>query len=176
MAVVADVDKIKGCISTNPRTTETFKRLVTDDEKREPPLPIHKLDLHPKKVMLCIWWDWKVILYYEFLPTGETIYSEKYCSQLERLKTTYFNGDPSKLLDFDWDVSPHAPFSSDIAPSDYHLFRSLQNFLNGKRLTSLEESRLNMEEFLNQKIPLFWRNGIYKLPEKWQYVVANNGV
>ena len=31
--------------------------------------------LHPKKVMLCIWWDWKGILYYELLPENQTINS-----------------------------------------------------------------------------------------------------
>jgi len=33
-----------------------------------------------------------------------------------------------KLLQFDWDVLPHPPYSLDIA-SDFHLFRSLQNSL-----------------------------------------------
>jgi len=50
----------------------------------EPSLAIPKADLHPKKVMLCVWWDWKEILYYELLPNNETINSEKYCSQLDK--------------------------------------------------------------------------------------------
>ena len=37
-----------------------------------------------------------------------------------------------KLLELDWEVMPHLPHSPDLAPSDYCLFRSLQNHLNGK--------------------------------------------
>ena len=36
--------------------------------------------------MLCIWWDWKGVFYYELLPENETIDSNKYCSQLHQLK------------------------------------------------------------------------------------------
>jgi len=36
--------------------------------------------------MLCVWWDWKGILYYELLSNNETINSKKYCSQLDELK------------------------------------------------------------------------------------------
>ena len=32
-----------------------------------------------------------------------------------------------KLLELGWEMTPHPPYSSDHAPSDYHLFRSLQN-------------------------------------------------
>jgi len=51
------------------------------------PLATPKAGLHPKKVMLCVWWDWKGILYYEFLPNNKVINSEKSCSQLDELKT-----------------------------------------------------------------------------------------
>ena len=36
--------------------------------------------------MLCIWWDQKGVLYYELLKPGETIYGERYRTQLIYLK------------------------------------------------------------------------------------------
>ena len=55
--------------------------------KRNEPLPTRpKASLHPKKVMLCKWWDWKGVLYYELLPENQMINSNKYCSQLDQLK------------------------------------------------------------------------------------------
>jgi len=52
-------------------------------KRNEPPLTTPKAGLHSKKVMLCVWWDWKGILYYELLSNNETINLEKYCSQLD---------------------------------------------------------------------------------------------
>ena len=48
--------------------------------------PHQRPGLHPKKVMLCIWWGQKGALYYELLPENQTINSNKYCSQLDHLK------------------------------------------------------------------------------------------
>lgn len=39
------------------------------------PSPPSKAGLYPKKVMLCIWWDWKGVLYYEVLPHNQAINS-----------------------------------------------------------------------------------------------------
>ena len=47
----------------------------------------HQRHLHPKKVM-CTWWDWKGVLYYELLLASQMINSNKYCSQLDQLKAT----------------------------------------------------------------------------------------
>ena len=54
----------------------------------EPPPSTSKTYLHPKEVMLYIWWDWNGVLYYELLQKNQTINSNEYCSQLEQLKTT----------------------------------------------------------------------------------------
>ncbi|GFS52761.1 mariner transposase [Trichonephila clavipes] len=37
-------------------------------------------------VLLCIWWNWKEVIYYELLSYGQTLNSDLYCQQLERLK------------------------------------------------------------------------------------------
>ncbi|CAK9825563.1 Mariner Mos1 transposase, partial [Anthophora retusa] len=38
-----------------------------------------------------------------------------------------------------WEILLHAAYSPDMAPSDYHLFRSLQHHLVGSHFKSLEE-------------------------------------
>ena len=45
-----------------------------------------KPNIDGAKVMLCIWWDQKGVLYYELLKPGETINGKRYRSQLIRLK------------------------------------------------------------------------------------------
>ena len=45
-----------------------------------------KAEAYPKKMILCIWYDWKGILDYELLLKNQTINSNKYCCQLDQLK------------------------------------------------------------------------------------------
>ncbi|EZA51417.1 Histone-lysine N-methyltransferase SETMAR [Ooceraea biroi] len=80
-----------------------------------------------------------------------------------------------KLLEFGWDVPPHPPYSPDIAPSDFHLFRSLQNSLSGKNFNSLIDIKNHLEEFFAEKPKKFWENGIFQLRERWTKVVKQNG-
>ena len=192
-----------------------LKQVVTGDEKwiiynnverkrswgkrNEPPLDTPKAGLHPKKVMLCVWWDWKCFLYYELLPNNETINSKKYCSQLDKLKTAIEQKRPEvanrkgvvfhhdnarphvslttqqKLLELGLDVLSHPTYSPDLAPCDYHLFRSLQNSLNGKKFNSLVDIKNHIDKFFVEKPQKFWEDGIFKLPERWRKVVEQKG-
>ncbi|KAG5331577.1 SETMR methyltransferase, partial [Acromyrmex charruanus] len=79
------------------------------------------------------------------------------------------------VLESGWEVLMHPPYSPDIAPSDYHLFRSLQNFLNGVKLTSKEACENHLKQFFDQKPQKFYRDGIMALPQKWQNIIENNG-
>ena len=149
--------------------------------------------------VMCIWWYWKGVFYYELLPEHQPINSNKSCSQLDQLKATLDKKHPElvnrkhiifhqnngrlhvslmtgqKLLKLDWEVLMQPPYSSDIAPSDFHLLRSLQNSLNRKYFNSLEDCKNYLEIVFAQKDKKFWENGIMKLPEWWQKVVEQNG-
>ena len=79
-----------------------------------------------------------------------------------------------KLLQLGLEVLIHPSYSPDTAPSDFHLFRSLRNSLNGKNCNSLEDCKRHLEQFFAQRDKKFWEDGITKLPEKWPKVVEQN--
>lgn len=160
---------------------------------------IAKPDHHQRKVMLCLWWDRRGPVYYELLKQGQTINANTYCNQLDKLnaaikekrpvlanrKGILFHQDNArphaamltqqKLNELGWEVLSHPPYSPDIAPSDYYLFRSLQNYLTGKKFTSFEAVSKAVAEYFVSKDEDFYARGIDKLPERWQRVVTNNG-
>ncbi|GFX33698.1 transposable element Tcb2 transposase [Trichonephila clavipes] len=47
---------------------------------------VSKPQLAVRKVLLCIWWEWKGIIYYELLLYDRTPNSDPYCPQLDCLK------------------------------------------------------------------------------------------
>ena len=66
-------------------------------------------------------------------------------------------------------------FLTTAPPGKPHLFRSLQNSLNGKNFNPLEDCKRHLEQFFAQKDKKFWEDRIMKLPEKWQKVVKQKG-
>ncbi|GFY12992.1 histone-lysine N-methyltransferase SETMAR [Trichonephila clavipes] len=124
---------------------------------------VAKPGLTVRKVLLCIWWDWKGLIYYELLLYGQTLNSDVYCQRLDRLKLAIdqkrpelanrrgvvFHQDnarphtsvvtPQKLWELGWEVLMHPPHSPNLAPSDYHLFLALHNFLSDKKLGPRED-------------------------------------
>jgi len=67
-------------------TYDTRKRKRLWIRDGEPSQTFAKPGLTSKKVLLCVWWDWKGIVHYELLPSDQTIDSQLYCEQLERLR------------------------------------------------------------------------------------------
>lgn len=159
-----------------------------------------KQEIHCKKVMLSIWWDQKGVVYYELLRSGQTIDGPFYRTQLMRLKralkekrpewetrhdNVIFHHDNARphveksvkkyLENSDWEILAHPPYSPDLAPSDYHLFRSMQNALTGVRFTSAEGIKNWLDTFLASKNEQFFWHGIHSLPERWEKVIASDG-
>ena len=56
-----------------------------------------------------------------------------------------------EILDLGWSVLPHPPYSSDLAPNDFHLHHSLQNALNDKKILSRRSGKNIWEKLLKLK-------------------------
>lgn len=176
-----------------------IKRKRSWSRPGEPAQTTSKAGIHQKKVLLSVWWDYKGIVYFELLPPNRTINSVVYIEQLTKLnnaveekraeltnrKGVVFHHDNArphtslvtrqKLLELGWDVLPHPPYSPDLAPSDYFLFRSLQNSLNGKNFNNDDDVKSYLIQFFANKNQKFYERGIMMLPERWQKVIDQNG-
>ena len=165
----------KWCLCINT----TSKRSWTDIGSSAEPTP--KPELHQRKVMLSIWWDLCGPIYWEVLPRGITVTAQLYCEQLQRLaekirclwpqlSKVCFLHDKARphianvthqmLLQLGWEILPHPLYSPDIAPSDYHLFRSLQNFLSRKLFQN--DNEVETALIVASKSEDFYKAGIRK--------------
>ncbi|EZA47910.1 Histone-lysine N-methyltransferase SETMAR, partial [Ooceraea biroi] len=80
-----------------------------------------------------------------------------------------------KIGELNWELLEYPPYSPDLAPSDYHLFRSLQNFLNGKNIASADKVQRELYLFFNSKTSAFFKDGIFKLVDRWEEVIRRGG-
>jgi histone-lysine N-methyltransferase SETMAR len=129
--------------------------------------------------MLCIWWDIEGIVHYELLERNLTVTAESYCQQLRRLEEAIQRKRPGRrhgvilqhdnarlhtanmtkaaIQELDWEVLPLLPYSSDLAPSDYHLFRSLSNNLRGFSFNNDGELHNWLGEYFTDKSAYFFQ-------------------
>jgi hypothetical protein len=93
------------------------------------------------------------IIRYELLERHLIVTAECYCQQLGRLEEAIQQTRPGRrhgvilqhdnasphtanmtkavMQELDWEILPHPPYSPNLTPSNYHLFRSLSNNLPG---------------------------------------------
>ena len=65
-------------------------------------------NIHGAKVVLCIWWEQKGVLYYELLKSGETINGERYRQQLIKLKRAIAEKRPEYATRLEATIFRHA--------------------------------------------------------------------
>ena len=137
---------------------------------------------------MCVWWRCK---HYEFFKRSQTIDSNLCCEQLGRVKqkiidNNFYNNNVillqhnarphvskktlKKLAEFGWEV-----YLPDLAPTDFYLFRSLQNMLDNKIYSNEDDLRKSVKEYFDSKENDFFEKGIFKLSNRWKEVMANNG-
>jgi histone-lysine N-methyltransferase SETMAR len=165
----------------------------------QPALPVPKINSFGKKVMLSVWWNSEGMVHFEMIPNGRSITAALYCQQLDRVQESLRLNYPAlvsrnqvvflqdnakphtalltkaKLDELGWEVLSHPPYSPDLAPSDYHLFRSMEHFLRGREFEDIDQVETACQEFFNSKEPIFYRRGIELSGQRWLEVVDNNG-
>jgi histone-lysine N-methyltransferase SETMAR len=65
--------------------------------------------------------------------------------------------------EFGWEVFEHPAYSLDLAPSDFHLFPPLKEFLGGRHFKSDEEVKDDVKEWLNGLAAEVYDEGIQNL-------------
>jgi len=138
------------------------------------------------KVLASIFWDQDGILFIDYLPKGQIINAEYYSSlvvQMEDILKEKRRGKFTKGALFLHDNAPahralatqkelaylgfqcldHAPYSPDLAPSDYHLFPGPKKQLKGRHFSSDAEVIAAAETWLEGQHSEFFLSGLQKL-------------
>ncbi|KAG5321416.1 MOS1T transposase, partial [Pseudoatta argentina] len=88
-----------------------------------------------------------------------------YVGQTKRKVKTRINKHKTNIT-LKCEVLPHPPYSPDIAPSDFHLFRSMAHGLADRRFHSYEEAQKWIDSWIASKDMSFFR---------WEKVVSSDG-
>lgn len=138
------------------------------------------------KVMATVFWDRHGLLLVDYLPKGETINEEYYIEVIWKLRRAIQNRRRGKLSkkifllhdnarphsaqltrifieSLKWEIFDHPPYSPDLAPSDYHLFLLLKNYLAGKRFSDQEELEKTVNDWFKNLAAEEYNMGIEKL-------------
>ena len=74
-----------------------------------------------------------------------------------------------------FEVLAHPPYSTNVAPSDYHLFGPLEEVLRGRRFTSAQELKEAVHAWLAAQPKTFYSEGIKKLVQRWKKCIEKQG-
>ena len=156
----------------------------------QPANPVVKLKSFERKVMLCVWWNFEGVIHFELVPEGQAINAVLYTQQLDRMYAALVARYPAlvnrkrvllqqdnarphtaqltqeKIEELEGiELLPHPAYSPDLAPSDYHLFRSMSHFLRGRRFENDQQVEEASRQFFASKQAAWYRRGIEQMAD-----------
>ncbi|GFV03553.1 mariner Mos1 transposase [Trichonephila clavipes] len=157
-----------------------------------------KRTISTRKVMATVFWDRHGVLLVEFMQQGTTINAAAYCATLIKLRRVIQNkrhgfltsgvlllqdnarphsaiNTQNLIRSFGWEHIDHPPYSPDLAPSDFHLFRYQKEFLGGKRFDTAEEVKEEVQDWLSSQAADIYDLGIQKLVERYDKCLKKHG-
>ena len=81
--------------------------------------------------------------------------------------------DAIQRLDFS--VLPHPPYSSDLAPWDFHLFQKLKEHLKGQGFSCDEDVKSAVGKWFQKQNTNFFKDGFQKLAQRWRKCIEVRG-
>ncbi|CAD6192764.1 unnamed protein product [Caenorhabditis auriculariae] len=164
-----------------------FNRFESGDTSRLAPAEDHALLLVGRQELL----------YFELLPQGRTVTASIYTDQLKKLAAAIREKRPrrasvhllhnsarphmgketqQKLATLGWETVVYPPYSSELAPSDYHLLRPLKHRLAGRKFINYDNLKSDFADLIESQPPEFRAKGIGDLPNRCATVVNTCGV
>jgi histone-lysine N-methyltransferase SETMAR len=70
-------------------------------------VPVAKRERFENKDLLCVWWNYEGLIYYEVVPDGRMINAEVYSQQLEKMYTVLLEKYPALMLLQQDNARPH---------------------------------------------------------------------
>ena len=163
--------------------------------------PVPKRDHLSRKAMLCVWWNFEGIIHFKLVLNNRSIDAELYSAQLDRMHTALAQKYPAlvnrkrvilqqdnasphtarrtkeKIRELESiELLPHPAYSPDLAPSDFHLFRSMAHFLRGRSFANLDEVETGCRQFFASHDKSWYRHGIEQLAERWVRTIEHDGL
>lgn len=151
------------------------------------------------KVMLTVFFDWKGVVYHEFLPRGETINRFRYLQTLRNLREAIRRKRPELWRSGEWvlhhdnapvhsallirdyctkngmTVIPQPPYSPDLAPADFFLFPKLKRPMKGKRFESVDDIKKKSLEQLHTISQDDFSKSFTQWKHRWEKCIASQG-
>ena len=166
---------------------DTEKESMQWKRPSSPPPKKFRTQPSASKVMATVFWDSKGIILIDYKPAGTSITGEYYANVIKQLRVAIKEKRRGKLAagvlllhdnapvhksrvaqaairECKFEELNHPPYSPDLAPSDYYLFRNLKSHLRGTRFRDDDELKAATEawfEDLNRRL-LFQRHRLLK--------------
>ena len=177
---------------------DTKKESMQWKHPGSPPPKKFRTQPSASKVMATVFWDSKGIILIDYKPAGTSITGEYYANVIKQLRVAIkkkTKGKASCWCPFFCMIMPlctsrvaqaaireckfeqlnHPPYSPDLAPSDYYLFRNLKSHLRGTRFRDDDELKATTEAWFEDQIDDFYFKGIDCLKEKWAKCIEVKG-
>lgn len=144
--------------------------------------------------MATVFWNSKGVVHIDYLATGRSINSEYYVNLLEQVRQKIPKGKRSRVIflqdncpahkaiktkakvaQLKWTLLEHPPYSPDLAPSDFYLFRNMKSELLRERFVDRTDVERKVSAYFQSKPESWFARGFQLFYDQLVLVYRNKG-